>query len=132
MAMARSASRCCPEGSPRTARSLSRTPAGAIPCPRTPGMGEVRLTPTSREPSCVLPGAGSRVGKAPLLLRARYRASMTPETSEVIRLWPDGPPTRIDDMPDEVEFEVPEGIAKGTTFLRNISDPTLTVFEPAD
>jgi len=57
---------------------------------------------------------------------------MNPETSEVIRLWPDGPPTQIDDVPAEVEFEVPDGIAKGTTFLRNISDPTLTVFRPAD
>jgi acetyl esterase/lipase len=52
--------------------------------------------------------------------------------SEVIRLWPDGPPTQIDGVPDEVAFEVPEGIAKGTTFLRNISDATLTIFRPAD
>ena len=57
---------------------------------------------------------------------------MNPETSEVIRLWPDGPPTQIDDVPAEVEFEVPDGIAKGTTFLRNISDPTLTVFPAAE
>jgi acetyl esterase/lipase len=35
-------------------------------------------------------------------------------------------------MPDEEEFEAPDGVAKGTTFLRNISEPTLTVFEPAD
>jgi acetyl esterase/lipase len=55
---------------------------------------------------------------------------MNPGTSEVIGLWPDGPPTQIDDMPDEVAFEVPEGIAKGTTFLRNVSEPTLTVCEP--
>jgi acetyl esterase/lipase len=57
---------------------------------------------------------------------------MNPGTNEVIRLWPDGPPTQIDDVPDEAELEVPDGIAKGTTFLRNISEPTLTVFRPAE
>ena len=50
--------------------------------------------------------------------------------TEIIRLWPDGPPTRIDGVPDEVEYPVQAGVAKGTTFLRNISDPTLTVFTP--
>jgi acetyl esterase/lipase len=55
-----------------------------------------------------------------------------PDAAEVLRLWPDGPPTRIDGVPDEAEFVVPAGVAKGTTFLRNVSDPTLTVFTPAD
>ena len=50
--------------------------------------------------------------------------------TEIIRLWPDGPPTRIDGVPEEVEYVVPAGVAVGTTFLRNISDPTLTVFSP--
>ena len=50
---------------------------------------------------------------------------------EVIRLWPDGPPTTIEGVGDEVGYVVPAGIAKGTTFLRNISDPTLTIFPPA-
>ena len=51
--------------------------------------------------------------------------------SEVIRLW-DGasPPTTIEGMPDEIEYPVTAGVAKGTTFIRNISDPTLTVFAP--
>jgi acetyl esterase/lipase len=49
---------------------------------------------------------------------------------EVIRLWPDGPPTRIEGVPPEAEYPVRAGIAAGTTFLRNISDPTLTVFAP--
>jgi acetyl esterase/lipase len=49
---------------------------------------------------------------------------------EVITLWPDGPPTRIDNVPPEVAYEVPAGVAAGTTFLRNISEPTLTVFKP--
>jgi acetyl esterase/lipase len=31
-----------------------------------------------------------------------------------------------------VEYPVPSGIAAGTTFLRNISDPTLTVFAPVN
>ncbi len=49
---------------------------------------------------------------------------------EIIRLWPDGPPTRIEGVPVETEITVPTGIAAGTTFLRNVSDPTLTVFLP--
>jgi len=49
----------------------------------------------------------------------------------VIRLWPDGPPTVIDDVPPEVAYTVKAGIAAGMTFFRNISDSTLTVFEPA-
>jgi acetyl esterase/lipase len=53
------------------------------------------------------------------------------DAAEVIRLWPDGPPTRIDGVPDEIEYPVRAGVAAGTTFLRNISDPTLTVFVPA-
>ena len=50
---------------------------------------------------------------------------------EVIRLWPNGPPTRIENVPPEMAYEVRSGIAAGTTFLRNISDPTLTVFAPS-
>ena len=52
------------------------------------------------------------------------------DASEIIRLWPDGPPTRIDVRGDEVSYAAPPGVAAGTTFLRNISDPTLTVFAP--
>ena len=50
----------------------------------------------------------------------------------VIQLWPDGPPTRIAGVPPEVEYQVGYGVAKGATFYRNISDPTLTVFTPAE
>jgi acetyl esterase/lipase len=51
--------------------------------------------------------------------------------AEVISLWPDGgPPTRIEGVPDEVAYEVQTGVAKGTTFLRNISEPMLSVFTP--
>ncbi|HYD08845.1 MAG TPA: hypothetical protein VEA78_01980 [Acidimicrobiales bacterium] len=57
-----------------------------------------------------------------------------PDAAEVIPLWRDGvePPTTIDGVPDEVEYEVAAGVAAGTTFLRNISEPTLTVFTPPD
>ena len=51
---------------------------------------------------------------------------------EIIRLWPDGPPTTIEDVPDEVAYPVKAGVAIGTEFLRNISDPTLTVFTPPE
>lgn len=59
-------------------------------------------------------------------------AGPAPGGTRTIRLWPDGPPTRIDNVPDEVEYLAPTGLAAGTTFVRNISDPTLTVFAPAD
>lgn len=53
------------------------------------------------------------------------------DAAEVLALWPDGPPTRIENVPPEVAYEVRAGVAAGTTFLRNISEPTLTVFTPA-
>lgn len=53
------------------------------------------------------------------------------DAAEVITLWPDGPPSPIADVPPEVAYEVRAGIAAGTTFLRNISEPTLTVFTPS-
>jgi acetyl esterase/lipase len=53
-----------------------------------------------------------------------------PGATRTIRLWPDGPPTRIDGVPEEVEYVPRAGAAAGTTFLRNVSDPTLTVFPP--
>jgi acetyl esterase/lipase len=53
------------------------------------------------------------------------------DATDVLHLWPDGPPTVIEGVPDEVEYPVPAGVAVGGTFVRNISDPTLTVFRPA-
>ena len=48
-----------------------------------------------------------------------------------IPLWADAdPPTRIEGVGPEVAYPAPPGVAEGTTFLRNISDPTLTVFTP--
>jgi acetyl esterase/lipase len=51
---------------------------------------------------------------------------------EVIRLWESvAPPTTIEDVPPETAYLVTDGAAAGATFYRNISDSTLTVFEPA-
>lgn len=53
------------------------------------------------------------------------------DAAEVLRLWPDGPPSVIERVGPEVAYPARGGVADGTTFLRNISDPTLTVFAPA-
>ena len=58
------------------------------------------------------------------------RAAASSDPPEVIRLWPDGPPFRIECAGDEVAYRMRYGLAVDTTFLRNISDPTLTVFAP--
>ena len=64
-------------------------------------------------------------------MRQAVRMTVNPaDAVEIIRLWPDGPPTLIEGVPPEEEFQVPTGVAANTTFLRNISDPTLTVFAP--
>ncbi|HEY3799209.1 MAG TPA: alpha/beta hydrolase [Caulobacteraceae bacterium] len=48
-----------------------------------------------------------------------------------IRLWADAPPpTTLPAKPPESSYVTPEGVAKGTTMLRNVSEPTLTVFRP--
>jgi acetyl esterase/lipase len=51
-------------------------------------------------------------------------------TDDVIRLWPDGPPTTLEGVGPEVEYRAPVGVAADAAMLRNISDPTLTVFRP--
>ncbi len=64
---------------------------------------------------------------------ARADLSGAQETSarEVIRLWPDGAPRGLPDVGPETAYGGPSGVAAGTTMLRNISDPTLTVYRPA-
>jgi acetyl esterase/lipase len=57
---------------------------------------------------------------------------MSVQTNDVIRLWPEGPPTALKDVGPEIEFRGPLGVAGGTTMLRNVSDPTLTVYRPAN
>jgi acetyl esterase/lipase len=58
---------------------------------------------------------------------------MTDETppDEVIRLWPEGPPSRLEGVGPEVTFREPVGAAGDTVMLRNVSEPTLSVFRPA-
>ncbi|MFI4933480.1 MAG: alpha/beta hydrolase [Caulobacterales bacterium] len=50
---------------------------------------------------------------------------------EIIRLWPDGPPTSLPGVGPEVAFRSPTAGGPDTTMLRNVSEPTLTVFAPA-
>jgi acetyl esterase/lipase len=49
---------------------------------------------------------------------------------EVIRLWPEGPPRAIPDVGPEASYVTARGLAVGTVMLRNVTDPTLTVFRP--
>ena len=55
---------------------------------------------------------------------------MSQATTEVIRLWNDRPPTVIDGVGPEMEFRGLNGVSADTIMLRNVSDPTLTVFRP--
>ena len=48
--------------------------------------------------------------------------------SETIRLWPDGAPRTIPDVGPEMVLRSPPSGGADTDMLRNISDPTLTVF----
>ena len=52
------------------------------------------------------------------------------QPDDIIRLWPEGPPTKLEGLGPEVEFRGPAGVADGTTMLRNVSEPTLSVFRP--
>jgi acetyl esterase/lipase len=53
-----------------------------------------------------------------------------PLAREVIALWPQPPARSLPGVGPEQAFSPPEGVAAGTTMLRNVSDPTLTVFAP--
>jgi len=48
---------------------------------------------------------------------------------EIIRLWPDGAPSPLGGVGAESEFRQ-DACGVETTMLRNVSDPTLTVFRP--
>ena len=58
--------------------------------------------------------------------------SVTLLPGDIIRLWPDGPPTTLDEVGPEVEFCGSVGTVGGAAMLRNVSDPTLTVRRPAN
>jgi acetyl esterase/lipase len=47
---------------------------------------------------------------------------------DTIRLWPEGPPTVLAGVGPEIAFRA----GGETTMLRNVSDPTLTVFRPTN
>jgi len=51
--------------------------------------------------------------------------------AEVIRLWPEGPPTKLEGVGPEIEFRGQVGTAGDAAMLRNVSEPTLSVFRPA-
>lgn len=49
----------------------------------------------------------------------------------VVRLWLDGPPKKLAGaVGPEVTFRGPVGVAAETVMLRNVADPTLTIFRP--
>jgi dienelactone hydrolase len=48
----------------------------------------------------------------------------------VVRLWPDGPPNSLPDTGPEIAFPSPAIFGPETVMLRNVSDPSLTVFAP--
>ena len=52
--------------------------------------------------------------------------------SETIRLWRDGPPTKLEGVGPETEFRGPVGTAGDARMLRNVSEPALTVFRPTN
>jgi acetyl esterase/lipase len=56
--------------------------------------------------------------------------SSAPLAREVIALWPQPPARSLPAVGPEQTFSPPEGVAAGTTMLRNVSEPTLTVFTP--
>ena len=51
---------------------------------------------------------------------------------DMIRLWPDGPPTTLKGVGPEIAFRGPVGTAGDAAMLRNVSDPTLTVYRPTN
>ncbi len=55
---------------------------------------------------------------------------MTTQPDEVIRLWRDRPPTTLEGVGPEAEYRAPVGVAADAVMLRNVSEPTLSVFRP--
>jgi acetyl esterase/lipase len=51
---------------------------------------------------------------------------------EVIRLWPEGPPSTLEGVGPEATFRGPAGDAGDAAMLRNVSEPTLTAFLPTN
>jgi acetyl esterase/lipase len=57
-----------------------------------------------------------------------FQIGVPSRPTEVIRLWPDGPPTKLDGVGPEVEYRGPVGTVGDAAMLRNVSDTTLTVY----
>jgi acetyl esterase/lipase len=57
---------------------------------------------------------------------------MAVQSEDVIRLWPEGPPTQLEGVGPEIEFRGSLGTAGDAVMLRNVSEPTLTVFRPTN
>jgi acetyl esterase/lipase len=51
---------------------------------------------------------------------------------EVIRLWPEGPPSTLEGVGPEATFRGPAGTVGDAAMLRNVSEPTLTAFPPTN
>jgi acetyl esterase/lipase len=75
-------------------------------------------------PNCVCAG-----NEAPLEREAPAVTAALPD--EVIRLWPGTPPSELEGVGPEIAFRAPVGAAGEAAMLRNVSEPTLTVFRPA-
>src|ERR1700685_424568 len=58
--------------------------------------------------------------------------SVMPLPGDIIRLWPDGPPTTLDGVGPEAEFRGKVGTVGDAAMLRNVSDPTFTVYRPTN
>jgi len=59
------------------------------------------------------------------------RVATPTSAREEIRLWRESPARTIPDVPPETTFQGLAGTSVGATMLRNVSEPTLTVYAPA-
>jgi dienelactone hydrolase len=57
-------------------------------------------------------------------------AQLISAAQEVIHLWPEGPPDPLPNVGPEQTYRWPAAGRDDTLMLRNVSDPTLTVFAP--
>jgi len=57
-------------------------------------------------------------------------AQLISAAQEVIHLWPDGPPDPLPGVGSETTYRWPAAGRDDTLMLRNVSNPTLTVFAP--
>lgn len=63
-------------------------------------------------------------------MRCETRADGEGSSNQVVRLWPDGRPSSLPGVGPEVTFSSPPMFGPTTVMLRNVSDPSLTVFAP--